>query len=69
MMSQIEALLKGKKTYGVVIIAIVLGVLEGYDVIEISAPMWIVLSAAGLGFLRSSVNTIEKTIEKLRNKK
>jgi len=68
MLSQLEILLKGKKTYLVVIAAVILGILEGYDILEVSTPMWVVIGALGAGSIRSAVNTIEKAIEDLRKK-
>lgn len=60
--------LKGKRTYTLVAAAIILGVLEGFDIFEIPTPWWIVITAAGFGFMRAPINRIEKLIEELRKK-
>ena len=55
--------LKGKKTYIISGAMVALGVLQGFDVFEISEAGWIVLGAFGFGFLRAGVNKIDKTIK------
>jgi hypothetical protein len=67
-MEIIGKLFKGKKTYIVAIAIVVLGVLEGFDVFEVPYTWWLVLTGAGLGFMRKPVNTIEKSIEEIRKK-
>ena len=56
----------GKKTYFVVAAMVLLGVLQGFEIYEISTAGWVVLGAFGLGFLRSGVNKISKTIKENR---
>ena len=55
--------LKGKKTYIVSGAMIVLGILQGFEVFEISEAGWIVIGAFGFGFLRAGVNQIGTTIK------
>ena len=69
MISTITGKLKGKKTYIIIGISIILGIIEGFDIYEIPATGWIVLTAMGFGFMRSAVNTIEKLVEEMRKKK
>ena len=55
--------LQGKKTYIVSGVMIVLGILQGFEVFEISEAGWIVIGAFGFGFLRAGVNKISKTVK------
>ena len=52
-----------KKTYIISGAIIVLGILQGFGIFEISEAGWIVLGAFGLGFLRAGVNKIGTTIK------
>jgi len=59
---------KGKMTYATIAVVIVLGILEGFDIYEVPATVWIMLTAAGFGFMRRGVGAIEKIIEEIRKK-
>ena len=61
--SNLKNWLKGKKTYIITGAMILLGILQGFDVFEISEAGWIVLGAFGFGFLRAGVNKIGQTIK------
>jgi hypothetical protein len=56
-MSKVQQFLQGKKTYIIVIVAIVFNTLVQYEVIDPSYTQYvnIVLSALGLGTLRAGV--------------
>lgn len=69
MLTQIETLLKGKKTYITVAAIMVLGVLQGLDVFEIKTSWWLVLGAAGLGFMRAGINKVADVVEDIKKKK
>ena len=59
-MNKITNFLQGKKTYIVVIVAIVFNTLVQYGVIDPSYTQYvnIVLSALGLGTLRAGINKV-----------
>lgn len=54
--------LKGKKTFLVMVILVVLGALQGLDIFVLPEWVWPVLGGIGLGTLRSGVNTIAAEI-------
>ena len=59
-MNKIQGFLQGKKTYGIVIVAIVFNTLVQYGVLDPSYTQYvnIVLSALGLGTLRAGINKV-----------
>ena len=59
---------KGYKTYATVLVIIVFGILAGFDIYELPTAWWIVLTAAGFGFMRSGIKSVEKFIEEVRKK-
>uniref|UniRef100_A0A6M3Y1E2 Uncharacterized protein n=1 Tax=viral metagenome TaxID=1070528 RepID=A0A6M3Y1E2_9ZZZZ len=52
----------GYRTYGVVGLVLIAGVLEGLGLFTIPAWVWPLLGASGLGFLRASVGSVSKTV-------
>lgn len=58
-MERIVSFLKGKKTYGIAAMALIVAVLRGVWDIEVPEYVWGVLAALGLGFLRAGVRKIE----------
>jgi hypothetical protein len=56
-MNKVQEFLQGKKTYGIVIVAIVFNTLVQYGVLDPSYTQYvnIVLSALGLGTLRAGI--------------
>ena len=59
-MNKIQGFLQGKKTYIIVIVAIVFNTLVQYGVLDPSYTQYvnIVLSALGLGTLRAGINKV-----------
>jgi hypothetical protein len=59
-MKKLQTLLEGKKTYIVVIVAIVFNTLVQYGVVDASYQQFvnIVLSALGLGTLRAGISKV-----------
>ena len=59
-MNKIQGFLQGKKTYGIVIVAIVFNTLVQYGVLDPSYTEFvnIVLGALGLGTLRAGINKV-----------
>ena len=59
-MNKIQGFLQGKKTYGIVIVAIVFNTLVQYGVVDPSYTQYvnIILSALGLGTLRAGINKV-----------
>jgi hypothetical protein len=59
-MSKVQTFLQGKKTYGIVIVAIVFNTLVQYGVLDPSYTEFvnIVLGALGLGTLRAGINKV-----------
>jgi len=59
-MSKVQTFLQGKKTYIIVIVAIVFNTLVQYGVVDASYTQYvnIVLSALGLGTLRAGINKV-----------
>jgi hypothetical protein len=57
-MTNLIAFLRGKKTY---IIAVVIGALAGAQYMGLTIPeyVWVILSACGLGTLRSAISAIK----------
>ena len=51
------------KTYVIAGTIGILGVLQGLDVLVLPESCWIVLSAFGLGFLRSGVQKVSDAVE------
>ncbi len=51
-------LLKGKKTYIVAIVTVVLGLLQGLDIFVMPDWSWPIIAAIGLSTLRSGVNKV-----------
>jgi hypothetical protein len=59
-MNKLQGFLQGKKTYGIVIVAIVFNTLVQYGVVDPSYTQYvnIILSALGLGTLRAGINKV-----------
>ena len=59
-MNKVQGFLQGKKTYIIVIVAIVFNTLVQYGVIDPSYTQYvnIILSALGLGTLRAGINKV-----------
>jgi len=62
-MNQLIDILKGKKTYIIAIVAVVLGTLEGFGVFAIPDYIWPILGAAGLGTIRAGVTKVSGTVK------
>lgn len=63
-MAAIINLLKGKKTHVVAVLAIVLGILQGFDVFTVPAEAWPIIGALGLSSLRAGVKSSAEQIRK-----
>ena len=62
-MQSVIQFINGKKTYIVVVAAVVLGSLAGLDIFVAPEWLWTVLAALGLGSLRSAAKKIEDGIK------
>jgi len=62
-MAAIIELLKGKKTYVVGFLAIVLGILQGFDIWSVPAEYWPIIGALGLGALKAGTERNAKEIK------
>ena len=62
-MAAILNLLKGKKTHLIASLAVILGILQGFDVFTVPVEAWPVIGALGLSTLRAGV---EKNAEQVR---
>jgi len=66
-MDELVKIFKGKKTYIVVILALVLAALEGLGIFTVPEWAWPALGAAGLGSVRLGVSSMSKEVEKLKD--
>ncbi len=55
--------MKGKRTYIVVVVMLILGALQGLDIFIMPEWGWGILGAVGLGTLRAGVNAVAKKVE------
>jgi len=62
-MQAVMEFIKGKRTYIVAIVMLILGALQGLDIFIMPEWGWGILGAVGLGALRAGVNTIAKKVE------
>jgi len=60
-----EEILNGKKTYIAAILIVVLGILEGLEILVIPGYLYVVLGGAGLAGLRSPIKLIAKSVKEL----
>ena len=60
--------LSGKKTYIIIGVEILFGVLQGLNVYTISTEGWIVLFALGLGAHRAGIAKVGKAVAEIKNK-
>ena len=55
--------LKGYRTYIIGAVAIILGVLQGFEVFIVPDAVWDILAGLGLVTLRLSVNSVAKAVK------
>lgn len=63
-MITIVKILKGKKTHIVAVLAMILGILQGFDVFTVPAEAWPIIGALGLSSLRAGVKSSAEQIRK-----
>ncbi len=62
-MNDLLEALKGKKTYLITALVVILGALQGLDVFIMPDWSWPIIGAIGLGTLRAGVNKIAETVK------
>jgi len=63
-MAAIINILKGKKTHVIAVVALILGILQGFDIFTVEAEWWPVIGALGLSSLRAGVKSTAEQIRK-----
>ena len=62
-MNEIIEFLKGKKSYILALVTVVLGVLQGLDIFILPEWAWPVIAGAGLTFLRAGVGKVAEGVK------
>ena len=60
-------LLKGKKTFIIIGIMVVLGSLQGLDIVTVPDQVYELLGLIGLGFFKAGVNRVSKEVKDLKD--
>lgn len=63
-----KELLQGRKTYLVAIVAVVLGLLQAFEIYTVPGWAWPFVGAAGLGALRLGVKATAEMVEEVKKK-
>jgi len=59
-------LLKGKKTFIIIGIMVVLGSLQGLDIVTVPDQVYELLGLIGLGFFKAGVNRVSQEVKDLK---
>jgi len=59
---------RGKKTYIIAIVVVVLGLLQGLDIFVLPDAVWPIIAACGLATLRSGVNKVAGAVKPKKKK-
>lgn len=65
-MKEIIEFVKGKKTYIIAAIMVILGTLQGLDIFVLPKEVWVILGGLGFASLRSGVDKISGTVKKMK---
>jgi len=64
-MNELTKLTKRKKTFIVLAVIVLLGVVEGLNIWEVPERVWIGLGLFGWGFFKAGVNRVEVKVENI----
>lgn len=62
MLDRLDKLLQGKKTYVIMVVALIIAAVQIYG-IQIPEYVWAILAALGLGGVRSAINKVKSPNE------
>ena len=67
-MKELVKKVEGRKTLIVIAVAFAIGILEGLEVVDVPNKVWLFLSLAGVGFIKTYANRIEAILKELLKK-